>query len=553
MRLAIILFFLPGLVFGQKAVFTSGADGYKSFRIPALVRLPDGRVLAFCEGRRKGAADFGDNDIVMRSSSDDGQTWSALRVVVDYDTLQASNAAPVVDLTDPAYPKGRLFLFYNTGNVPENEIRKGVGVRQVWYVTSVDGGMNWSSPVNITAMVKRAGWRSYANTPGHAIQFMSGRYRGRIYVAANHSTGDPQPHFKDYQAHGFYTDDHGVSFHISEDVSMPGGNENMAAELGGGGLMLNLRNQQGNVRSRIVALSHDGGNSWDTTFYDQRLPDPVCQGSLLSVGGGRVLVFCNDASMTRRDSLSMRVSVDSGRSWGPVMLVDGGGVGDHTGYCDLVDLGAGNIGVLYERDNYHEIIFTEIDGIAVAASKLTRLQWDAVEGIYQLAGNPNMFIRFTDRDGELLARFLWEVNTEFHFLPDSGLVFLRKDNGLGLRPRIRFRRDAMGRVVHVTMGNGTEWYRVEGGALGSGRLKELGGKYQSVDDRDNKLVLTAGDSTLIVKQVWDGKEYVLTPLSGSFFFSAQPYYTLQIDFPDKGEAPESVKVMARYTFLFTGR
>ena len=348
--------FLSGVAFGQQVLFTAGADGYKSFRIPAIVRLPDGRLLAFCEGRKLGSADFGDNDIVMRSSADGGRSWSALRAVIDYDTLQAGNAAPVVDLTDPAYPNGRLFLFYNTGNAPENEIRRGIGERQVWYVTSVDDGASWSAPVNITAMVKRAGWRSYANTPGHAMQFQAGRYRGRIYVAANHSEGDPQPHFTDYRAHGFYTDDHGVSFHLSKDVPMAGGNENMAAELSGSRLMLNLRNQQGNVKARIVALSHDGGVSWDTAFYDRRLPDPVCQGSLLRVG--KLLVFCNDADTAGRDSLSLRVSADEGRSWMAPILVDGGGTRNHTGYCDLVDLGGGNVGVLYERDNYREIIYT---------------------------------------------------------------------------------------------------------------------------------------------------------------------------------------------------
>ena len=35
-------------------------------------------------------------------------------------------------------------------------------------------------------------WRTHANTPGHAIQFNEGIFKGRIYVPANHSTGNPQ-------------------------------------------------------------------------------------------------------------------------------------------------------------------------------------------------------------------------------------------------------------------------------------------------------------------------------------------------------------------------
>ncbi|MBL0200455.1 MAG: hypothetical protein IPP81_09960 [Chitinophagaceae bacterium] len=40
--------------------------------------------------------------------------------------------APVVDLTDPAYTTGRIFLFYNTGNKHESDVRNGNGLREVW-------------------------------------------------------------------------------------------------------------------------------------------------------------------------------------------------------------------------------------------------------------------------------------------------------------------------------------------------------------------------------------------------------------------------------------
>ncbi|MCA6456564.1 MAG: exo-alpha-sialidase, partial [Chitinophagaceae bacterium] len=97
-------------------VFVSGTEGYRIFRIPAIIRLPDGDLLAFAEGRVTGGADFGDIDIVLKRSRDKGRTWSTLQKVTDNDTLQSGNPAPVVDLTDPRYPKGRIFLFYNTGN-----------------------------------------------------------------------------------------------------------------------------------------------------------------------------------------------------------------------------------------------------------------------------------------------------------------------------------------------------------------------------------------------------------------------------------------------------
>jgi hypothetical protein len=45
-------------------VFTSGTDGHKSYRIPAIISLPNGELLAFCEGRVNNAGDFGDINIV---------------------------------------------------------------------------------------------------------------------------------------------------------------------------------------------------------------------------------------------------------------------------------------------------------------------------------------------------------------------------------------------------------------------------------------------------------------------------------------------------------
>ena len=251
-------------------VFTSGTEGHKSYRIPAIIKIPNGDLLAFCEGRVNGSGDFGDINIVLKRSTDKGETWTALQTVVDADSLQAGNPAPVVDRTDPAYPKGRIFLFYNTGNNHEGEVRKGKGLREVWYKTSVDGGITWSATVNITTQVHKPNqpkvnaaynfsedWRSYANTPGHALQLAGGQYKGRIYIAANHSAGAPKSRFEDYFAHGFYTDDHGQTFRLSETIQLPGGNEATAAEISNNGLLLNARNQKGDVRARIAARSTD--------------------------------------------------------------------------------------------------------------------------------------------------------------------------------------------------------------------------------------------------------------------------------------------------------
>ena len=357
-------------------VFISGIDGHKSYRIPAIIQTPKGELLAFAEGRFNGSDDFGNIDIVLKRSSDHGKTWGKITSVANYDKLQAGNPAPVIDLLDPRYPDGRIFLFYNTGNNHESEVRKGNGIREVYYKTSTDGGISWSEPVNITLDVHKPNlpetnpaynfkedWRSYANTPGHAMQFTSSIFKGRIYVAANHSEGETKRPNEDYFAHGFFTDDHGKTFKLSATVPLAGSNESSAAELSNGSLILNSRNQKGDIRARIVALSKNGGSTWDTVYFDHNLPDPVCEGTILSIGeqnGKEILAFCNAADLTDRNNLTLRISYDEGRIWSKSYLVDGSSgpdKKDFTAYSDIVAVTKGKIGVLYEKADYSKIVF----------------------------------------------------------------------------------------------------------------------------------------------------------------------------------------------------
>jgi sialidase-1 len=363
----------------ENIVFKGGKEGHAIYRIPAIISLPNGELLAFAEGRVHGTDDFGDINLVMKRSIDEGNTWSPLQMLVDYDSLQAGNPAPVVDLHDPAYPQGVVYLFFNTGNNHEYEVRMNLGVREVWMMKSFDLGHTWETPVNITLQTHRPNnpkfnpdytfkedWRHYANTPGHAFQFQEGKFKGRIFVAANHSVGPPKENFEEYHAHGLYTDDHGKSFQLSESIIFPGSNESIAAELTDDRMIMSIRNQRGDIRSRILAFSSDGGNTWDEAYFEKSLPDPVCQGSILSLGkkdGKMVLAHSNASDPIHRNNLTIKISFDEGRSWNksiPVDRTDDPKKSTWTAYSDMVTINPYTIGILYERDNYSEIVFKTI-------------------------------------------------------------------------------------------------------------------------------------------------------------------------------------------------
>lgn len=358
--------------FNETTVFQNNEEGYKCYRIPAVVKAPNGDLLAFCEARRLSCSDHGDVRIVLKRSSDSGLSWNKLEIVAENGNNQAGNPAPVFDLSDKRYPQGRLFLFYNTGTGSEAEVRNGKAMREVWYKTSTDAGKSWSMPVNITRFVSRPNhpqtnpaynfkedWRHYANTPGHALQLSAGPYRGRIFVAANHSEGQPRDQGKDYLAHGFYSDDHGKSWKLSPNVAYAGSNENTAAELVNGGILLNCRNQSGDAKYRIMATSKSAGTKWDSVYVETQLPDPVCEGSMInytSKTGQKWLLFANLEHQSKRENLVLKVSADEGQTWRTGKVIAAGS----SAYSDLVIQQDNAIGVLYEKDNYSKIVYAQL-------------------------------------------------------------------------------------------------------------------------------------------------------------------------------------------------
>ncbi len=114
-----------------------------------------------------------------------------------------------------------------------------------------------------------------------------------------------------------------------------------------------------------MAISSDGGAKWDTTYFDKNLPDPVCEGSILTIGKNKnhkILAFSNAADTKERDNLTLRISFDDGKTWAKKYLVDksSNGEKDFTAYSDLVKTGKNSVGILYELNGYKSIVFKEI-------------------------------------------------------------------------------------------------------------------------------------------------------------------------------------------------
>jgi len=320
-------------------LFTAGADGYTFFRIPTVITLPDGRILAFAEGRRNSLSDSGVIDIVERISTDGGRTFGPIRVVIDGGSGTAGNQCPVYD-----DETGRLLLLFNRNNAdgPEHLILQGKAPRTVHITESADGGETWLPEREITDQTRKPLWTWHAMGPCHAVRLAS----GRIVVPCNHAVlNEEEEKSGPYRSHTLFSDDHGVNWQIGEDIH-ENTNECTLAVRKDGSLLMNMRTFGDLKGRRALAVSRDGGVSFGEFRTEEDLPDPCCQGAMLTVenGGGEIILFSNSASATDRVNMSIHESRDGGETWTEGCLVS-----DRcTAYSDLTEPRCGQIAILYE-------------------------------------------------------------------------------------------------------------------------------------------------------------------------------------------------------------
>jgi sialidase-1 len=321
-------------------VFVAGEGSYHTYRIPSAIVTPKGTVLAFAEGRRSGAGDAGDIDLVMRRSHDGGLTWTPMQVIGDNGPNTFGNPCPVVDRRT-----GTIWLLttQNRGTDREKDIIAGTseGGRTVWVMRSQDDGATWSAPIEITASVKAADWTWYATGPGVGIQTAN----GRLVIPANHAEAKTGIH----RSHLFFSDDGGNTWTLGSSAD-PGTNESQVAELADGRLLLNMRNHPPKPENfRMIARSGDGGRTLSAASPDRALIEPPAQASLLRYStvksdGRNRLLFANPASRTR-ERMTVRLSYDEGESWPIARVLHEG----PAAYSSLVVLPDRSIGVLFER------------------------------------------------------------------------------------------------------------------------------------------------------------------------------------------------------------
>lgn len=343
--------------------FFSGLYGYYSYRIPTLIKT-NKTVLAFAEGRKNSTSDFGDIDIVLRRSRDNGISWGPVQLIYDRDTMAVQNPVPIF-----LEAENKVILLFNTTHLSEHDILNTdyhpKDQRRAYVTTSTDEGVSWSAPKEITRMVKRSHWRWHALGPVHGIQLRHGQYRGRIVVPLAISIE------KGNSAYGMaliYSDDGGdtwsigaVDDNLNDTVHC---NETSIVELADGRIYVNTRDHLGgsHLKNRGETYSFDGGVSFEESIVESdKFPSPIVQAALLGwhfkkKRQGSLLLFSTPSNPEKRENLILMASRDESLSWQPLVQVHNG----FSAYSDMVQLNRNTLGVLYETDEYRKIQFSQV-------------------------------------------------------------------------------------------------------------------------------------------------------------------------------------------------
>ena len=201
--------------------------------------------------------------------------------------------------------------------------------------------------------MKDPSWHYVGSGPGHAIQLKNGRLLIPAWADTTPGpiTWAPSANWGKIQfSYAFYSDDHGVTWRRGQTLDTDLSDECQVVETSDGKVYMNMRSRQGKHR-RAYAWSQDGGESWSKVEFDERLPEPSCQGSVLRLtsrdrsGKDRVLL-ANPAATDQRARLTARLSYDECRNWPVAKVVHEGSAG----YSDLAITRDETILCLYDAD-----------------------------------------------------------------------------------------------------------------------------------------------------------------------------------------------------------
>jgi sialidase-1 len=369
-------------IFRPKMVLRGqGQDKTDTYRIPGLVTTSKGTLIAVYDNRYNNSKDLQEDiDIGMSRSTDGGETWQPMRVIMDMGEY-GGRSQRLNGIGDPcvlydhktntiwvaalwmsgATEKDMLWWASKPGMKPEE-------TGQFILVKSTDDGLTWSQPINITEQIKNSAWQLLLQGPGRGITMTDGTLVFPAQFKAD--LGTKSLDGGQYTCHStiVYSKDQGKTWQIGNGAKT-NTTEAQVVELSDGSLMLNMRDdrnrtEKGETNGRAIAITTDFGKTWTAhKSSNSALQESNCMASIISadleINGKmqQVLFFSNPDSKTDRSHMTIKASLDGGVTWPKEYQVL---LNSETGYgyscMSMVD--SKTIGIVYE--GVKELYFQKI-------------------------------------------------------------------------------------------------------------------------------------------------------------------------------------------------
>lgn len=350
------------------AVRSKGQDGVHTYRIPGLATTNKGTLIGVYDVRYDGGGDLpGNIDVGMSRSTDGGQSWQPMKVIMDMGDDPKWRGDGIGDpsiLVDRT--TGTIWVSATWSHGNRSWVGSGPGLLpaetgQWMMVKSEDDGETWSQPINITKQVKRPEWSFILQGPGKGITMSD----GTLVFPAQYQ--DP-PNATNQKANRLphstliFSQDHGATWRCAtgawDDTT-----ESQIVELSDGRLMINCRNNR--APRRVVMTSDDRGTTWQehSTHIKDLIEPGSCMASLINVSRelssrdlkspmDRLLLFSNPDSLRERSHITIKASKDLGESWPAkyhLLLDEQRGAG----YSCMSMIDEATVGILYEGSQAH--------------------------------------------------------------------------------------------------------------------------------------------------------------------------------------------------------
>lgn len=377
--------FRPGIV-----LRAAGQDNTDTYRIPGIITTGKGTLIAVYDNRYNNSKDLQEDiDIGMSRSTDGGQTWEPMKVIMDMGewggrSERLNGIGDPAILYDPNNHTIWVAALWMSGSAPDQMLwwasQPGMEPHetgQFMLTKSTDDGLTWSEPINITRQIKDPKWSLLLQGPGAGITMRDGTL---VFPAQfKEDIGIKALDGGQFTAHStiIYSKDGGETWRIGSGAR-PNTTEAQVVELADGSLMLNMRDDlnrtdKSDNNGRAVSITRDMGLTWEVhPTSNGTLQEPNCMASLIAAdiqtGTTRqqVLFFSNPNSKTARTHMTIKASLDGGLTWPETMQAELFRPAGY-GYSCMTMVDENNIGIVYE--GVKELYFQKI-----AVSEILKLR-----------------------------------------------------------------------------------------------------------------------------------------------------------------------------------